>query len=287
MSLPELSLNQATTRPYALPETAAALVESGIGWIGLWVDPIQELGVGPTRALLAESGLSVSSLCRVGFVADKQGADLRTALDDTRRALELAHELGALQLTFMAGALPAWDRDLRAAEHRVRDALEKLAPEAQSAGVRLALEPLHPLFVNSRSAVTTVAQALRVIEPLPHDAVGLLVDAYAVSWDSELRTSLQAAGPRIAGFQVSDFALPLPLPENMNGRLLPGDGELDLARLTADVVDAGYLGPVEVEVFNDAVWALPLKEIVTRTRSGFDAAVTHRLTLAQKKETGA
>lgn len=273
MSGIELSLNQATTRPYSLEETAEQAAEAGIRWIGLWTDPVAELGIPATRKTLENTGLAVSSLCRVGFVADKRDSALAAALDEARRAIDTAHDLGALQLTFIAGGLPEWDRSIRTAEERVAEALAEIAPYAENAGVRLALEPLHPLFVTGRSVVTTIAQALRVIQDLPVEAVGILVDAYAVFWDPELRTSLHEAAARIAGYQINDFALPLPMPEHMNGRLIPGDGELDLVELTREVLGAGYDGPIEVEVFNDELWSRPLKEIIDRTVAGFASSI--------------
>lgn len=277
----KLSLNQATTRPYPLVDTAEEASRAGIGHIGLWTEPVLELGVARTRRLLADTGLTVSSVCRVGFVADKEGAALRAALDDVRHALDLSAEVGSPVLTFIAGGLPAGDRDVRRAEGRVHDALASLVPHARQSGVRLALEPLHPLFVTSRSVVTSVGQALRVIGQLPAEAAGVLVDAYATFWDPDLPADLAAAGPRIAGYQVNDFALPLPAPENMNGRLLPGEGEIDLAGLTRHVARAGYRGPIEVEVFSDELWRLPLRTIVARTVEAFSRTVTNPLEESQ------
>ena len=265
----ELSLNQATTRPYSLVETAHAAARAGIRHIGLWIEPVEELGMAATRSLLAETGLSVSSVCRAGFVADKEGAGLRAAIDGVKRALDLSHEVGSPMLTFIAGGLPAGNRNIKAAEGRVREALEELVPFARAAGVRLALEPLHPLFTNSRSVVSSIAQARRVIAELPVETVGLLVDAYATSWDPSFDEEVLAAGTRIAGYQISDFALPLPVPENMNGRLFPGDGEIDFAPMAASIRRAGFTGPVEVEIFNEDIWRLPLEAIIEKTVSSF------------------
>ncbi|WP_146797633.1 sugar phosphate isomerase/epimerase family protein, partial [Agrococcus baldri] len=143
MSL-ELSLNQATTRPYALTDTARAAAAAGIRHIGLWLEPVAGLGAAETVRLLDETGLRVSSMSRTGFVADKSGAASTAAVDEVRRALDLSAAVGAPTLSFIAGGLAPGDRDLRAAEGRVRDALEKLEPHARAAGVRLQLEPLHP-----------------------------------------------------------------------------------------------------------------------------------------------
>jgi sugar phosphate isomerase/epimerase len=277
----ELSLNQATTRPYPLAETAEAASRAGIGHIGLWLEPVEAIGIEATRQILADAGLRVSSMCRVDFVADQSGVALTRALDRVKDALELSHAVGAPMLTFIAGGLPAHDRSISRAEGRVRDALEQLEPYAQQAGVRLALEPLHPLFVGNRSIVTTVAQALRIVADLPVESCGILVDAYATFWDSAFEPSVAEAAPRIAGYQVSDFALPLPAPEPMNGRLFPGDGEIDLVALTQAVRRAGFTGPTEVEIFNDDIWRLPLDVIVKRTVDSFTRHLAQPLAEAE------
>jgi sugar phosphate isomerase/epimerase len=80
----ELSLNQATTRPYPLIATAEAAARVGIRHIGLWIEPVEETGIARTQQLLADNGLSVSSVCRAGFLADKEGAELRAAVDGVK-----------------------------------------------------------------------------------------------------------------------------------------------------------------------------------------------------------
>ncbi len=279
----ELSLNQATTRPYPLIETAEAAMRAGIRHIGLWIEPVEEIGLARTRRLLSDTGLSVSSVCRVGFLADKEGAELRAAMDGVKRALELSSEVGSPMLTLIAGGLPLHDPSIRSAENRLRGLLEELEPHARAAGVRLALEPLHPLFVQSRSVVTTISQALRVVEDFPVESVGVLIDAYATFWDPNFDDDVLAAGNRIAGYQVSDFTLPLPVPENMNGRLFPGDGSLDLGALTSSVRRAGYAGPIEVEIFNEDIWRLPLQTIVDHTVDSFSRHVAEPVNARERQ----
>jgi sugar phosphate isomerase/epimerase len=281
----ELSLNQATTRPYPLIATAEEAMRAGIRHIGLWIEPVEETGIARTQQLLADTGLSVTSVCRAGFLADKEGKDLRAAMDGVKRALDLSHAVGSPMLTLIAGGLPAQDRSILHAEQRLRTTIEELEPHAQEAGVRLALEPLHPLFVDSRSIVTTIGQALRVIEDLPVETVGILVDAYATYWDPSFHDDVVEAGPRIAGYQVSDFSLPLPAPENMNGRLFPGEGSIDFASLTASVRRAGYSGPVEVEIFNDDIWKLPLETIIERTVAAFNRYIAEPVNALERQLT--
>lgn len=268
----QLCLNQATTMPYPLDDTIRAAAAGGIPAIGLWVEPVEEAGVEVVRTWLADAGVRATSMSRVGFLANKRGAELRAAQDAVRRALEMCAALEVPTLSFVAGGLPADDRSLRAAEQRVRETLELVQPEVASSGVQLMLEPIHPLFVNDRSIVTSLGQALRLVDGLPAAQYGVLIDSWATFWDAELHDAIARAGAegRLAGYQVNDFALPLPSPNNMNGRLMPGDGVIDLVAMTRAVIDAGFAGPIEVEVFNDDIWALPLEEIVALTVSTFE-----------------
>jgi sugar phosphate isomerase/epimerase len=264
----QISLNQATTRGYPLGETIRVARAAGIEHLGLWIEPAEEIGIPAAKRLIADHGMTVTSICRVGFVADKTGEALDAALDSTRRAIDLSVDMGGPMVTFIAGGLATGEKSLRDAAGRVHDALEQLVPYALQAGVVLALEPIHPLFAADRSVVATVDQAVDLIDDLPSEAVGVLIDSYATWWDPQLESALLRAGTRIAGFQVSDFALPLPA-ENMNGRLMMGEGVIDFRAMLAMVRDAGFQGPVEVEIFNDALWAQPLDQIIDRTVVAF------------------
>ncbi|MEU4442863.1 sugar phosphate isomerase/epimerase family protein [Actinosynnema sp. NPDC050801] len=264
-----LSLNQATVKRASVPEVVDVCVRNGIGAVGLWRDPVAEHGLERTAALVASAGLTVSSLCRGGFFT---GFDQR--LDDNRRAIDETAALGAQCLVLVPGGVP--DRDLVAARGRVASALEVLAPYAEAAGVRLALEPMHPVFCADRGVVSTLAQALELAAPYPSSVVGVVVDALHVWWDPALAADVRRAGPRIHSYQVCDWVTPLPA-DVLLGRGLPGDGHIDLVGLTALVADAGYAGFVEVEVFNEEVWARPFDavaaELVRRHATGWEPVV--------------
>lgn len=271
-----LSLNQATTRPYGLAETARAASAAGVRDIGLWLESVAEVGTAEAGRILRDTGMAPSSMSRVGFVADKEGVELEAAIDASKRALDVCAELEVPYLAFIPGGLGAPVRQSTdAGEARVRDALERLAPHAAGTGVALAVEPLHPLQVCDRSVISRVAQALRVIEDLPAERFGVLVDAWATHWDPELREAILLAGAqgRLRGYQIDDFVLPLPTPDYANGRVMPGEGWIDLRSISSWVAEAGYSGPVEVEVFNKDIWALPLEEIIDRMRSSAAASI--------------
>ncbi|MFI9010717.1 sugar phosphate isomerase/epimerase family protein [Actinosynnema sp. NPDC053489] len=264
-----LSLNQATVKRASVPEVVDVCARHGIPAVGLWRDPVAGHGLRRTASLVASAGLEVSSLCRGGFFT---GRDPR--LDDNRRAVDEAAALGARCLVLVPGGVP--DRDLVAARARVASALEVLAPYAEQAGVRLAVEPMHPVFCADRGVVSTLGQALELAAPYPPSVVGVVVDALHVWWDPALAADVRRAGPRIASYQVCDWITPLPA-DVLLGRGLPGDGHIDLVGLTALVAGTGYTGHVEVEVFNKEVWARPFDavaaELVRRHATGWEPVV--------------
>src|SRR5690606_22039678 len=168
--------------------------------------------------------------------------------DDNRRAIDEAAQLGAPVLVLVSGGLAPGSRDLDGARAHVGEAIGALVPHARAAGVRLAIEPLHPMFCADRCVVATLGQALDLAEPYPADAVGVVVDTYHLWWDDQVWAQLARAGRagRIACFQVADWVTPLPAGALL-GRALPGAGCVQLRRFREAVDAAGYAGPIEVE----------------------------------------
>ena len=258
--LSRLSINQATVRSWSVPELLDGAAAAGLGGVGLWREPVQELGVDKAAALVRASGLQVTSLCRGGFFT-AEGEAGRRAIADNRAAVDEAAELGTDVLVLVSGGVPEGSRDLNGARSRVLDAIGELVPHAQAAGVRLAIEPLHPMFCSDRCVVSTLGQALDIAEQFPADAVGVVVDAYHVWWDPDVENAIARAGDRILSWQVCDWVTPLPAGVLM-GRGMMGDGCIDVRRLGTAVQAAGYDGLVEVEIFNDELDRRPGGEVL-------------------------
>ncbi|WFF05118.1 sugar phosphate isomerase/epimerase [Micromonospora sp. WMMD1076] len=252
--LARLSLNQRTTQRWSVVEAVDGCVRAGIPAIGLWREPVAEIGVPAAARLVADAGLRVSSLCRGGFLTAADEAGRVAALAGNRRAIDEAAELRAACLVLVVGGLPPGSRDLAGARQRVADALAELAPYAGDRGVRLALEPLHPMYCADRAVLSTLGQALDLAEAFPAEQVGVVVDTFHVWWDPDVWRQIARAGARIASFQVCDFLTPLPA-DVLLGRGMMGDGHIDFPPLRRAVEAAGYTGDVEVEIFNAEVWA--------------------------------
>ncbi|MGV9737755.1 sugar phosphate isomerase/epimerase family protein [Nocardia farcinica] len=246
-----LSLNTATTKRWTLAEAVDGAARAGLGAIGLWRDRVQEIGVAAAAKLVADAGLRVSSLCRGGFLTAP--GDGQSALDDNRRAIDEAAALGTRELVMVMGGIA--DRDLAAARARVEERLALLAPYAAERGVRLALEPLHPMFCADRAVISTLAQALTMARPYPAETVGVVVDTFHLWWDPLLEDQIAQAGAerRISSYQVCDWLNPMAA-DPLLSRGMMGDGVIDFATIGGWVRTAGYRGDVEVEIFNAAVW---------------------------------
>jgi sugar phosphate isomerase/epimerase len=256
-----LALNQATTRDLTVEQVVRCCAKAGVPGIGLWRHRVEETGAARTGRLLRQAGLTVTSLCRGGFLTSASADRRAAAIADNRRAIEQAAQVGAPVLVLVCGGLPAGTRDLAGARAMVTDGIAALADDAASHGVRLAIEPLHPMFCADRSVVCTASQALAIAEQFAADSVGLMLDAYHVWWDPDIEATIRRAGRRIFGFQLADWVLPLPA-DVLLGRGHLGDGCIDFRRLDRAVREAGYDGWTEVEIFNRAIWAAPAARTV-------------------------
>lgn len=268
--LARFSINQMTVKQLSLPELADACGRLGIVNVGLWREPVQSYGLDATAKLIRDAGLRVTTLCRGGFLTAIDPAERARALDDNRRAVDEAAALGTDTLVLVSGGLPAGSKDLRGARERIADALGELGPYAQGNGVRLAIEPLHPMYAADRCVVSTLAQALDLAERFPAHQVGVTVDTYHIWWDDDAPAQIARAGAadRIHTFQLADWTTPLP-EGVLNGRGQIGDGSIDMREWKGYVEAAGYTGPIEVELFNDGLWARDGREVLEETAARF------------------
>ncbi|WP_295012933.1 sugar phosphate isomerase/epimerase [uncultured Microbacterium sp.] len=282
---PRLSINQATIKYADLATALRVTAEAGLQGIGLWREPVHEVGLDEAARMLAGSGLRFTTHCRGGFFTLPEGPERVAALDDNRRAIEETATLAAAGaegstavLVLVAGGLPEGSRDLVGARERVRDAIGVLSADAAAAGVTLAIEPLHPMFGSDRCVVSTLGQALDIAADFDPAVVGAAVDTFHIWWDPQVLDQIARAGreDRIATYQVCDWKTPLPA-DVLLGRHYPGDGVIDFGSLTRAVMATGYDRDIEVEIFNADVWAQDPAQVVRRTAETFGATITPHL----------
>lgn len=249
--LSRLCIHTMTTKPWPLREAIDGYREAGARGITVWRQHLEPQGLEASGAMLRDSGLEVVSLCRGGFFPGLTEADRQRAIDDNRRAVDEAAAIGAPLIVLVCGAVPGMP--LAEARRQIADGIGAVLPHARAAGVKLGIEPLHPMYAGDRSAVNTLRQASDMAALIDDPLVGVTVDVYHLWWDPDLEREIARAGKRIFSYHVCDWRTPVR--DLLNDRGLMGEGCIDLRSVRGWVEAAGFAGFIEVEVFSNEHWA--------------------------------
>ena len=249
----QLSINLATIRERCTISEALDLVARlGIPAVSPWRDQIAQIGLKATAKQVRQLGLCVSGVCRGGMFPANTHQEWEANLEDNLRALEEAVELNADCLVLVTGGLPKGSRDLARARQQVEEGIAWLLERAIPAGVRLAIEPLHPMYCADRSVFNTLSQALDLCDLLG-EGVGVACDVYHLWWNPDLQTQIARAGQsRIFAYHICDWLSDtkhLLLDQGMMG-----DGVIDLPKIRSWVENTEYSGFHEVEIFSQENW---------------------------------
>ena len=262
--LARLSLNQITLSNWSVSQAVEGCVRHGIPSIALWRHKIQEAGLASCIRHVKDAGLHVSSVCRGGMFPSLTSAGRQSNLEDNHRAVDEAAALEADCLVLVVGGSAGLG--LTEARKMVADGVAALVPYARRHGVKLGLEPLHPMYIAERSVLVTIGQALELACQFAPQEVGVVLDVFHTWWDPLVLPLIAQASGRIYGFHVNDWLVPLP--DMLMGRGMMGDGVIDNRLLRLAVDQAGYDGPIEVEIFNRLLWDTDpdqvLKQLVER-----------------------
>lgn len=229
-----------------------ACAARGFGGIVFWRREIgaRAVEIG-TRARAA--GLQVAGLCRTPFLVGPLAPQGRAAvMDDFQSAIDMAAALQAPVLTIVVGGVDPDSKGVTESLKRVTDRVAEAAPYAAARGVKLALEPLNPVYGGNRSCLTTTRDALDICDAIGAPNVGVAIDVYHVWWDTDLPRQLLRAGGRIYGYHLCDWLADTQ--DVLLDRGMMGDGVADLRGIRAAVEAAGYQGPCEVEIFSASNW---------------------------------
>jgi sugar phosphate isomerase/epimerase len=252
-ALDRLCIHTITTKPWSIETAAAKYAAAGVKGITVWRDTLAGRDIHKTGQLLRDNGLSVVSLCRGGFFPGKTSAERTNALDDNRRAIAEAHALGAPLIVLVCGAVPG--QPLTESRQQILDGIAALLPDCQASGVKLAIEPLHPMFADNRSAVNTLAQANDMVEALKSPFIGVAADVYHIWWDPALESEIARCGRLNALFAYHVCDWRTPTTDLLNDRGLMGEGCIPLRQIRAWVEATGFKGFNEVEIFSTRLWA--------------------------------
>jgi sugar phosphate isomerase/epimerase len=155
-------------------------------------------------------------------------------------------------VTIVSGGTEPGTKGVIESQKILADRVAAIVQYAADRDVKLALEPLNPMFGGNRTCLMTLGDALYVCDMVGAENVGVAVDVYHVWWDRDFVASCATAGERIFGYHLCDWL------EHTSDMLLDrgmmGDGVADLKAIRAAVEGAGYNGPCEVEIFSAPNW---------------------------------
>jgi sugar phosphate isomerase/epimerase len=264
-----LSLNQITTNRWSVAEAVDACARHGVESIALWRHKIDEAGLAASVKAVKDAGLHVSSVCRGGMFPAPTLEERRKRIEDNFRAVDEAAALNTDSLVMVVGG--CGDIPIGDARKMVADGVAALVPYARERRVKIGLEPLHPMYVAERSVLVTIGQAIELARQYDASETGVILDTFHIWWDPQVEKLIEQAAGRIYGFHVSDWLVPLP--DLLMGRGLMGDGVIDNRRLRAIAEKAGYGGPIEVEIFNQALWDTDPEMVLTQVIDRFEKYV--------------
>lgn len=258
-----LSICEFTTMTSTFEEDLAAYSAAGVEGIG-----VCEFKLGDrSAARLRESGLrathcipSVPSILPLPLMEGPKNPEQR--VESLCASVRRLAELDPVCVVFLTGP---------GDEHVVvREGVRAVAAAGNEAGVRVALEPVHPSQAEVFSFVHTIPDALELIGSEP---VGIMLDLWHVSHPA----AIAAHADRIAGVHVSDRREPTRCHFD---RVLPGEGVLDLVSAFRALEAAGYDGWYDVEIFSDngvfgdalpdSLWDVDAGKLARRVRETFE-----------------
>jgi len=250
--LSRLCIHTITTKPWSIEEAARNYSANEVKGITVWRDALTGRNIKQTGDMLRQQGLSVVSLCRGGFFPSKEPSGRQAAIDDNRRAIKEAFDLGTRLIVLVCGADPS--QSLEDSRKQIHDGISAILPDAESANIRLAIEPLHPMYADTRSAINTMSQANDLAESLNSPWVGVAVDVYHVWWDPQLEKEIVRCGKQrsLLAFHICDWKSPTV--DLLNDRGLMGEGCIPIREIRSWVEATGFNGFIEVEIFSNYYW---------------------------------
>ena len=247
-----LCIHTITTKPWNLETALEKYQEAGVTGITVWQEALHDQGAGHAQALLANSGLDVVAYCRGGFFPHPEQKGRDEAIDNNKKMLDEAAAIQAPMLVLVCGA--AAGQSLETSRDQIKKGIETLLPRAEENKVALAIEPLHPMYADTRSAINSLAMANEFAEYFDSRWVGVALDVYHVWWEPGLKEQIMRCGrhKNLLAFHICDWKVPTL--DLLLDRGIMGEGCIPVREISQWVDEAGFDGYREVEIFSDIYW---------------------------------
>lgn len=263
----KLCVHTLTTKPWNLKQCIKNYSAAGIHGITIWRNVLEGQNLSAVREMLNDYGMEVVSVARGGFFPSVKKEKRQAAIDDNLWAIDQAFLVRAPVLVLVCGADPG--QSLEKSREQIQEGILRILPQAQKAGVKLAIEPLHPMYAGDRSAINSLEQANQMAEEINSEFVGIAVDVYHLWWDNNLQREIQRCGQNgnLFAFHVCDWNVPTK--DFVNDRGLMGDGCINVLQIRGWMEEAGFSGYNEVEIFSDKYWAMDQNAYLEKIKNAY------------------
>jgi sugar phosphate isomerase/epimerase len=260
-----LSLSEISTVSASFRDDLRAYAAAGFDGIGIWE---MKLGANDEANLEAvrASGLSVTNC--VPLVPSILPNTLIEGPEDVETRIESLCASVRRFAPFEPDCVlcltgPAGQRSDEEARRLAIDGLQRIAAAADEEGVRLGLEPIHASERDSLTLITSIPDAVELLDEAGLPNVGIMIDLWHLVDTPDVERHLTDNVDRITGVHVASWF------EGKRGdRALP-EGASRTSELMRVLRDAGWQGAWDVEIFGDparpdSLWSLDVDEAARR-----------------------
>lgn len=259
-------ISQSCTMPAPMADDLAAFGRHGFGAVELWLTKLESALQGqPWEAIrdqLVEGGFRAIAATGQGGLLAPPGPGRELHLEQYRRRLELLEKIGAGVVILSADPGEFQAEHYGAAIASLREA----ATLAGDRGLRLALE-----FHRGSKCCGSLDTAMALIAQADAPNLGVCLDVFHYyNGPSKYEDLAYLTPENLAWVQVSDVG-GVPREQAADGdRVLPGDGDYQLAPIIDHLRRIGYEGPVSLELLNPQLWRVPPEQLAALGRAAID-----------------
>ena len=251
--LSKLCIHTITTKPWSLQQACEKYSAKGIKGISVWRETLETQSLADSKKMLDDNGMVPVSLIRGGFFTGSE-QDRQEATDINKAAIDEAAAIGTPLIVLVCGATPG--QSVKENITQIAAGIEAVLPYAEAANIKLGIEPLHPMYGDTRSAIVTMKMANDMAERINSDFLGVTVDVYHLWWELELEQEIRRCGKNdhLFSFHICDWKLDMT--DMLQDRGLMGEGIINIKEIRQWVENTGFSGYNEVEIFSKIYWAM-------------------------------
>ena len=266
---PQLAVNQVTTYRWSLEQDLENYRQAGVRGIGIWRKKVYECGEDDAIEALADSGLPVTSVSFAGGFTGSLGYAFEEAIADSMDVIRLASMVNAQCVLVATGS--KWRHIKSNAVRLMDDGLKRLGDMAADLGVKIALHPMCSSAPDQFSLLDNLDETLDAIDRCNHTAVGLAFSSYHHFGEPDVLNRLSEISHLVTSVQLSDYRKS----SQPCDRSPIGDGEIPLGGMVRILIENGYNGPFELDLWSKHVWDSDYSALLAQQVRAFDTLLVN------------